>query len=195
MQQAEPKSKFIRVLKEGLDPASIQCNLEVEHLCDTTPSTLHRLFSSVTKQLAHATVQMLVTEKPNLMPESYETTKKGLMVAIETVVPFTAGLKEPGAELPFNDPTFMLGICNVIVTSVTLLEYQQDQKEKAALVEMLDSIATNMAQKQATAEANDRVDAAAFILADSPEDAMEQLRQLQQRTEDAAKAKGEPPVH
>lgn len=176
MQQAEPKSEFVCVLKEGLDPASIQCNLEVGHLYDTTPSTLHRLFSSVTKQLAHATAQMLMAEKPNLMPESYETTKKGLMAAIETVVPFTTDLKEPGAELPFNDPTFMLGICNVIITSVTLLEYQQDQK-------------------QATAEANDRVDAAAFILADSPEDAMEQLRQLQQRTEDAAKAKGEPPVH
>lgn len=192
MQQSEAKSS--RLLKEGLDTSAIGESLTVEHLQDTTPTTLHRLFSTITKQLVQATVNALAADRPDLTEESYESTKRSLAAAIEAVVPFTVDLREPDAQLPFNNPDFMLGICNALIVTITILEFHTNQKEKDALREMLGRVfsgATNQLRAG---------DHAGVIVATSPADAMQQLAELErqqaEKAETAAPTEdGKPPVH
>lgn len=185
------------VLKDTTTHKDIQGGIKPEHLVDTSPSTLHRLFSSLLRVLVENSIALTKAHSNTIDPASMKRVRSEYVRDTEIVGPYTKTLLKEDGQLPFEDPTFMLAVCNLLINMTTVVEHAIDVAKRHALDEMVRQI---MKAADAVADTGpEGQEGRAMVLSGSPEEVLSALQQMgQQSAVDANPTTdevGKPPVH
>lgn len=190
MESTQQHTRF-PILKETARQEDIENGIKPEHLVDTSPSTLHRLFSSSLRVLVENSIALTKAHSNTIDPASMERVRSEYVRDTEIIGPYTKTLLEEGGQLPFEDPMFVLAVCNLLINITTIVEHAISITERRALDEMVKSI------MNAVAEAAENKESDVTVLSGSPEEVLSALQRIgQQKPSDSApEADPKPPVH
>lgn len=184
------------VLRPDVKPEDIQDGLTLEHLVDNSRTTMDRLFSSSLRVLVESTIALTKATAHTIEQESLKHVRHEFARDIEVIAPHTKALTQEGGSLPYEDPTFILAVCNLFVNMVTVVEHVTKEMENEAIKDMVDHIKTMVG---AIKEAGG---GEAVVLSGSPEEVVSALQQMgQQGMSGASPATattdevGKPPAH
>lgn len=179
------------ILKETAQQEDIQNGIKPEHLVDTSPSTLHRLFSSSLRILVENSIALTKAHSNTIDPASMECARSEYMRDVEIVGPYTKMLLKEGGQLPFEDPTLMLAVCNLLINITTIVEHAISITERRAFDEMVERI------MNAAAEVAENKESDVTVLSGSPEEVLSALQRMgQQKPSDSVpEADPKPPAH
>lgn len=161
------------ILKSTVNSEDIENGLKLEHLVNDNITTMHRLFSSSLRVLTEANIALVRASAPTIDKPSLVRVRNEFSRDIGIIAPHTAKLVQEEGQLPFEDPTFVLAVCNLFVNMTTVVEHATRMQEKDALRSMVDALKGLVDQLP-----KDKDGEAPIILAGSPEEVASALEKM-----------------
>lgn len=190
------------VLHPDVNHEDIQGGLKLEHLVDNSRTTMDRLFSSSLRVLVEANIEMVKAASNTIEPNSLKNIRDEYSRDIDIIAPHTKALVEEGGNLPYEDPVFILAVCNLFVNMVTVVEHVTKEMEREALKGLIGAL-KDMAGALKDAGAD------TMVLAGTPEEVASALEKMGATRGDSSDAPvtgtnpttamtdetGKPPIH